>query len=896
MRFRKKMFHRLPIDRKLQIIVGVFVAIVICVFYLGVLRSEILSGVRAYVGGEGLWSKAEKRAVLSLTKYSSSHAESDYQQYLGEVAVPAGDKQARLQLERLSPNLALVRQGFVQGRNSPEDVDNMSMLFRRFGSVGYMARAIAVWTEGDRYIDQLCSLADDLHREVNSPHPDARKIQQIADQVAAVDASVTPLEDEFSSTLSEGARWIDRVLSIVTLIASGVLLLIGIGLSSAVLTQIRNSEGKYRNLINTANDGILVIDAQTRLILEANNRAGEMLGMPERQLIGLPESRLYPSAGNAPGREPLTPNTAPNTAPNTGTPRERNRSQELELLRADGTLVPVEVSASATELSGRPAVLGIFRDIRDRLEAAAVLRRSEDRFSYLIENLSDVITVVAVDGTMIYQSPSIERVTGYRPSDLLGKSLLAFLHSEDEPAVRAALERVTLNAGSAAPPEFRFRRKDGTWVWLESVGNNLLNDVAVGGIVVTSRDVTGRRGLEEQVRQAQKMEAVGRLAGGIAHDFNNLLMVIQGYAEIVLGEESASPAVRKSVATILRTTASAASLTRQLLSFSRRHVFSQEVLDLNSLVSRMSEMLLGLLRDEMEFVVKLDPNAGCVCADPGQIEQVIMNLVVNARDAMPQGGKLTLETARIIADTARAHRPVAEPAAAEPAAAERTALPPGDYVMLAVADTGIGMDAETQSRIFEPFFSTKRKEEGTGLGLSVVYNIVRASGGHVSVSSEVGRGSKLQIFFPRVAAPPKPQPVAPPVETARSGMETILVAEDQPDLRWMICQFLQELGYSVLEAKDGGDAVALAAQYKGTIDVLLTDIVMPHLRGSEVARRLTASRPTLKVIFMSGYTEGEFGAAPGENRGPGTALLQKPFELNSLAGKIREVLEARSRR
>jgi two-component system cell cycle sensor histidine kinase/response regulator CckA len=860
--------RRLSIARKLQIIVGVFVAIVICVFYLGVLRSEILSGVRAYVAGEGLWSKAEKRAVLSLTEYAASRAESDYQQYLAEIAVPAGDKQARLQLERPSPDLNLVQQGFVQGRNNPADVDNMSVLFRRFGSIGYMARAITIWTEGDRYIDQLRSLADDLHREVHSAHPDARKIKEITDQVAVVDARVTPLEDEFSSTLGEGARWIDRVLSVATLLASGALLLIGIGLSSAVLTQIRNSEEKYRNLIDTANDGILVIDAETRLILDANSQAGEMLGIPERQLVGMPESRLYPSDGAR--REPLAPNTA-----------SAARSQELELLRADGTLVPVEVSASSTELGGRPAVLGIFRDIRDRLEAAAILQRSEERFSYLIQNLSDVITVVAVDGTMLYHSPSIERVTGYKPSELLGQSLLACIHPEDEPAVRAALERVTLKVGSAAPPEFRFRHKDGSWVWLESVGNNLLNDVAVGGIVVTSRDVTGRRGLEEQVRQSQKMEAVGRLAGGIAHDFNNLLMVIQGYAEILLQEEGTSAAVRKNVDTILRTTESAASLTRQLLSFSRKHVFSQEVLDLNSLVSRMSEMLLGVLRDEMEFVVKLDIDAGCVSADPGQIEQVIMNLVVNARDAMPQGGKLTLETAHIGGDAVRGSR--------------LSSLPAGDYVMLSVADTGIGMDADTQSRIFEPFFSTKNKDEGTGLGLSVVYNIARASGGHVRVSSEVGRGATLQVFFPRVAAAPKPQPVEAPVKTSRAGMETILVAEDQPDLRWMICQFLQELGYSVLEAKDGGDAVALAEQYKGTIDVLLTDIVMPHVRGSEVARRLSATRPGMKVIFMSGYTEGEFGTTAGETNGPGATLLQKPFELDALAGKLREVLEARSR-
>jgi len=871
MRIQGEMFHRLPIARKLLIIVGVFVAIVICVFYLGVLRSDILSAVRAYVGGEGLWSKAEKRAALSLTDYAASHSESDYQQYLAEIAVPIGDKQARLQLQSSSPDMALVRQGLVQGRNSPEDVDSMSRLFRRFGHIGYMARAIAVWTEGDRYIDQLRSVADDLHREVNSPNPDAHKISAIIDQIAVVDAHVTPLEDEFSSTLGQGARWIDHVLSIATLLSSGVFLLIGIGLSSAVLNQIRDSEEKYHNLINTANDAILVIDAHSRVILEANNKASEMLGIPEAQLVGMPESRLYPPKESRAGGQRLSPNSA-----------GRASSQELELLRADGTPVPVEVSASTTELNGKPAILGIFRDIRDRQEAAAILRRSEERFGYLIQNLSDVITVVAVDGTMLYHSPSIERVAGYKPSELLGRSLLALIHPEDEPAVRAALERLTLKVGSAAPPEFRFLRKDGTWVWLESVGNNLLNDVAVGGIVVTSRDVTGRRGLEEQVRQAQKMEAVGRLAGGIAHDFNNLLMVIRGYAEIVQQEDSTSPAVRKSVDTIVRTTESAASLTRQLLSFSRKHVFSQQVLDLNVLVNQMSEMLLGVLRDEMKFVVKLDPDSCCFSADPGQVEQVVMNLVVNARDAMPRGGTLTLETAHVESEAFRAGRP--------------SDMPLGEYVMLSVTDTGVGMDSDTQSRIFEPFFTTKNKEEGTGLGLSVVYNIVRASGGHVRVSSELGRGSTFQIFFPRVGTPVKTQPVEPLVEASRAGMETILVAEDQPDLRWMICQFLKQLGYSVLEAKDGGDAVVLAEQYTGTIDVLLTDIVMPQIRGTEVARTLSTSRPNMKVIFMSGYTEGEFGDASGETAGPETTLLQKPFQLGSLAVKIREVLEAGTRR
>src|ERR1700722_2144406 len=239
MRIQEEMFRRLPIGSKLRIIVGVFIAIVVCVFLLGMLRSEIVAGVRAYVGGEGLWSKAEKRAVLSLNRYAASRADSDYRQYLADIAVPVGDKQARLELQRPSPDMAVVQRGFVQGRNGPEDVYSMAMLFRRFGRFGYMARAIAIWTEGDRDIDQLRSLADDLHAEINSAHPDTQKISTISDQVAALDDRVTPLEDEFSATLGEGARWMNRVLSLGTLLGSGLLLLIGIGLSSGVLKQIR---------------------------------------------------------------------------------------------------------------------------------------------------------------------------------------------------------------------------------------------------------------------------------------------------------------------------------------------------------------------------------------------------------------------------------------------------------------------------------------------------------------------------------------------------------------------------------------------------------------------------------------------------------------------------------
>ena len=867
MRISNSMFHHLPIARKLLAIVAAFVVIVICVFFRRFPLRHPFRRARLRQRRELVVQGTEARRP-DLTKYAEGRAEKDYQDYLAEIAVPLGDKQARLQLESPSPDMRLVYEGFVQGRISPEDVRNMTMLFRRFGNFGYMRRAIAVWTAGDREVDQLRALADQLHAEISSLTPTRRRFNRSLTRSRPSMPGLLRLKMNSLPLWPKARAGSIASYRSATLIATVLLLLIGIGVSSSVLNQIRHSQEKYHSLINTANDAILVIDSETHVILEANDQASKLLGYSPDHLAGMPESRLHRAV---PG------GSSPSLLAMQSAALQSNR--EIELLRSDGSPVPVEVTSSATEFGGRSAVLGMFRDLRDRHEAAAVLRRSEERFSYLIQNLSDVITVVAVDGTMLYQSPSIERVAGYRPTALLGKSFLSFVHPEDEPAIRAALERVTLRVGSAAPPEFRFRHFDGTWVWLEAIVNNLLNDVAVGGIVVTSRNVTGRRVLEDQVRQSQKMEAVGRLAGGIAHDFNNLLMVIQGYAEIVLQEEGVESTTRKNVETILRATESAANLTRQLLSFSRKHAFSQQVLDLNSLVNRMSEMLLGVLSEEMEFVVRLSPDPCCISADPGQVEQVIMNLVVNARDAMRNGGTLTLRTARVGSDVVRAGKP-------DP-------VEPGDYVMLAVSDTGIGMDAETQSRIFEPFFTTKSRDEGTGLGMSVVYNIVRGSGGHVRLISEPGKGSTLHVFFPRVAEVPTAEVRPAPTEPTRAGPETILVAEDQPDLRWMICQFLQSLGYSVLEATNGSDAVALAEQYKGPIDVVLTDVVMPHVRGPEVALKLASARPDIKIIYMSGYTEGEISAIGGESNV--AQILQKPFELDFLAAKIREVLEARTR-
>jgi PAS domain S-box-containing protein len=374
MRVSGKLFARLPVARKLVAIVAIFVAIVVCVFCLGVVRSDILSGIRAYVGGEGLWSKAQKKAVLSLIRYAETGSESDYQEYLADIVVPEGDKVARLELERQKPDWALVERGFVQGRNSREDVESMARLFRRFRHLAYMAQAIAIWTQGDDYVDQLRRLATDLHQEISSGHPDSNRVQKIKDQVAAIDARLTPLEDEFSATLGEGARYLNGVLAPIIFFASALLLLMGVIFSAAVLKQIRNSDERDRNLINTANDAILVIDAETRRILEANDKACELLSLSRQALLELRDDQLYPTDLREKYRRILTPPTL-----------DAVRGGELELLSADHSTVPVEVSVGTAEIGGRQAIVGIFRDIRDRLEAAAVLRRSEERFGHPIQ-------------------------------------------------------------------------------------------------------------------------------------------------------------------------------------------------------------------------------------------------------------------------------------------------------------------------------------------------------------------------------------------------------------------------------------------------------------------------------------------------------------------------------
>jgi PAS domain S-box-containing protein len=420
------------------------------------------------------------------------------------------------------------------------------------------------------------------------------------------------------------------------------------------------------------------------------------------------------------------------------------------------------------------------------------------------------------------------------------------------------------------------RRKDGSTYPVE-VRLQVFRTEQPAVFLAVIQDITERRHLEAQLRQSQRMEAIGRLAGGVAHDFNNLLTVITGRGELVRDHLGTDDPRRRDVELILETAERAASLTRQLLAFSRKQVLAPRVLDLNTVVIETEQMLRRLLGEDINLVTRLDPAGGRVEADPGQIAQVIMNLAVNARDAMPEGGTLTIETGHVDLDEAAVRNHGLD-------------VRPGAHVLLAVSDTGVGMDAETRAHLFEPFFTTKEQSKGTGLGLSTIYGIIKQSGGHVWVYSEPGHGTTFKIYLPRVEAPVGlPSAKAAP-SPPRGGTETIVVVEDEEHVRALVCQILDGRGYTVLDARNGHEALDLCARHQGPIHLMVTDVVMPLMSGRDLAERVVRTRPELKILYVSGYTDNVI-AHHGVLK-KGFALVQKPFTAETLARKVREVLDA----
>jgi len=524
-----------------------------------------------------------------------------------------------------------------------------------------------------------------------------------------------------------------------------------------------------------------------------------------------------------------------------------------------------------------PAVLRALDLNRARAEQARAqeqLRQSEARYRTLVDGVRDVIFALAPDGTIASLNPAFETITGFPRDEWLGRPFEQLVHSDDLPLALELLSGVA--RGEPRPVnQFRIRTRKGDYRMGEFAATPQYREGQLASILGIGRDVTERLSLEQQLRQAQKMEAVGRLAGGVAHDFNNILTAITGYADLLLEDLGTTDRRRDDIAEIRKAAERAAGLTRQLLAFSRQQVMQVRVLDLNDVVADTQNMLGRLLGEDIALVTRLDPALGAVKADPGQLEQVIMNLAVNARDAMPGGGKLTIETANAELDDTyvREHFPAR----------------PGSYVMLAVSDTGTGMSDEVQSHLFEPFFTTKEKGKGTGLGLATVYGIVKQSGGYIWVYTEPGHGTTFKIYLPRVAGAPAQRASGPKASPVGAGTETVLLAEDEAAVRAVARHALERQGYTVLEASSGEAALDLAERHSGRIHLLLTDVIMPGMNGRALALRLSELRPDLRVVYMSGYTE-EAITRHGVLE-PGLTYVQKPFTPEGLARKVREVLD-----
>jgi two-component system, cell cycle sensor histidine kinase and response regulator CckA len=546
--------------------------------------------------------------------------------------------------------------------------------------------------------------------------------------------------------------------------------------------------------------------------------------------------------------------------------------------KKDGTSFPVEYFATPIQENGVcTGAVVTFRDVSEERRARQVLRESEARYRLLVENAAYGIFRTAPDGKFLDANNALATMLGYSsPGELLAVNISTVYA---RPEAREPVIAATVAKGFADGLELDWVRKDGQPLMVR-LSARLIREPSgeqyFEGIV---ENVTEWRALETQLRQAQKMEAVGRLAGGVAHDFNNLLMVIKGHTELLLERTAPEHPDFRKIDQIKKAADRAAALTRQLLAFSRMQVMQPRVMDLNITINEMGKMLPSLIGEDIELAILTKPHLAHVKADAGQMEQVILNLTVNARDAMPNGGKLLIETSNVELDEAyaRTHPPVL----------------PGRYVMLAVTDTGIGMDAATQAHIFEPFFTTKEKSKGTGLGLATVYGVVKQSGGFVWVYSELGKGTSFKIYLPRVDERAEAESEKKRKEELPCGTGTILLAEDEKEVREVAREFLHLAGYTIMEAKDGAEALELAAKHAGTIDLLVTDMVMPGIGGRELATRLLAVRPGMKVIYMSGYTEyANFKNADFELH---NVMLQKPFTRAVLASAVQKILKESSK-
>jgi PAS domain S-box-containing protein len=702
---------------------------------------DTLSSARAYVGGEALWSKAQKDAVYYLVRYAQSRDSVEYAAFEGHLSVPLGDHVARVELDRPHPFDSVVREGFLQGRNHADDIAGMARFYRRFGRISYVAQAIAIWAEGDSLIVELQALGAALHHEIDQAPPDEARIRATMAQVFAMNLRLTRLEDAFSGAMGAGARWAERVLLALT---TGV---------AALLLSL--------------------------------------------------------------------------------------------------------------------AVVGLRFEARRMQAAEASRRASEEHLGELVRRAHFGILRTALDGRILSANPALVAMLGYdSEAEILCLDLADDVYA-DQTDRSELLQRVAEGAVSGA--EVVWKRKDGALVQVRLHGRMAV--AAKDGpttIEAFAEDVTQQRAVEAQLRQAQKMEAVGQLTGGLAHDFNNLLSVILSTASLVADQLPAgAEQARADLAELERAAQRGGSMIRKLLAFSRADQLQFRPYALAALVEASAEVLRRVLPANILIEVQTEPGTPMVRTDPAALEQILLNLATNARDAMPGGGTLRITTG---------------PDPAAPSAGPRS-------VLLKVRDNGSGMTETVRQRYFEPFFTTKPTGEGSGLGTAMVYGLIKQHGGSIEVESAPGRGTTVLIYLPAVDDPvteAAEHPSVPAPVALAPGRGTILLAEDEAQLRRSTQRILERFGYRVLPAADGVEALAEFSRWRAEIDLIITDVVMPRMGGAALLAELDRLGSTVPVLITSGYAASDH---PGEERLPeGVPFLAKPWDATELLFLVQDTM------
>lgn len=624
---------------------------------------------------------------------------------------------------------------------------------------------------------------------------------------------------------------------------------------------------RFRALLDQSNDSIFLLEVPSGRIVDVNKSACRELDRSREDLLDL---KLFDIIGSS-ASEQIQKIFSNGQA---GVKDLKVITTTLGSVR--GYEIPAEITFSTVSFDGTVYAVAVARNITERKLAEEQLRESEERYRHLFEESPAGNFVSTPNGKLLACNSAFIRIFGFTSiEEAMNRDLLSIY---PDPQTRQTFLASLRKERKLEHYEMELRSQEDKPVHVMA---NVIGVFDEGGELVEIRgylvDNTQRKKLEEQFRQSQKMEAVGRLAAGVAHDFNNLLTAIMGYSELMIVKLREDDSLRKHAEQIRKAGERASSLTRQLLAFSRKQVLQPKLVDLNAVVAEMEKMLRRLISEDIELIFIPDPNLNPVMADPGQIEQVLLNLAVNARDAMPRGGKLTIETKNVCLDQAYALRHVG--------------VKPGPYVMLAVSDTGIGMEEKILSHVFEPFFTTKEKNKGTGLGLSTVYGIIRQSDGHIWVYSEPGMGTTFKIYLPQMKEIADEVGTDTPRNQVKGGYETILLVEDEDIVRGLAYEALRTQGYTVFEANCGKAALDICKQRKGPIHLIVTDVVMPGMNGRELVERLVKLCPNVKTLYISGYPDSSI-----VRHGvliPGTAFLQKPFTPDDLVRKVREVLDER---